>query len=97
MGGSVAMADGQRVPLTSFSKKVGQYVANAKSGPITLTQRGEAVAVLVDIDSYRTLSEMEEQAEDLYWTVVALRQELEWMHNGRPTVALAEIEHRAHD
>jgi len=85
-----------RVSLTNFSKKVGQYVTSAKSGPITLTQRGEDVAMLVDIDAYRKLTEMEEQAEDLYWTVVALRQDLEWTHNGSPTVPLTEVERRAH-
>lgn len=85
-----------RVSLTNFSKKVGQYVTSAQSGPITLTQRGEDVAVLVDIDAYRKLTEMEEQAEDLYWTVVALRQDLEWTRNGRQTVPLSEVERRSH-
>lgn len=97
MKGSVAMSDERRVTLTNFSKKVGQYVADTKSGAVTLTQRGEAVAVLIDIDEYRRLTEMEEQAEDLYWTVVALRQDIEWARQGRPTVPLAEVERRVHD
>ena len=40
---------------------------------------------------------MEEQAEDLYWTILALRRNLEWERAGKPLILLAEVERRVHD
>lgn len=88
--------DEHRVSLSDLGRKLSQYVQDTKTGPVTVTQRGKPVAVLVDFSDYRTLTEMEEQAEDLYWTVVALRQDTEWRKAGKPTVPLAEVERRAH-
>lgn len=95
MGGSAAVADDEvRVPLTEFQRKLGSFVDQAKEQPLTLTRNGQPVAVLLDFETYRTLAEIEEQAEDIYWTVVALRQEIEWHRTGRPTVPLEEVEAR---
>ena len=83
-----------RVSVTEFARKVSAFVDQASSHPMTLTRNGQPVAVLMDFAVYRKLSEMEEQAEDLYWTVVALRQDIEWRHSGQPTVPLKEVEAR---
>lgn len=95
-GGATAMSDERKIPLTEFSRRVSKYVDSAKEGPLTVTKMGQDVAVLVDIEEYRKLMELEEEAEDLYWTVVALREDVEWQRSGRPTVSLAEVEKRAH-
>lgn len=96
MGATAVMNDGdKRISVSEFARKVSSFVATAKDQPITLTKNGEAVAVLVDFESYRELAELEATAEDLYWTVVALRQEIEWAKQGRPTVPLSEVEARA--
>lgn len=89
------MADDElRVPLAGFQRKVNTFVARAKEQPVTLTRNGQPVAVLLGIDLFRRLTEAKEQAEDTYWTVVALRQNIEWRSAGRPTVALEEVEAR---
>lgn len=95
MGGTLAVADDElRVPLTDFQRKVSALVARAKEQPLTLTRNGQPVAVLLDIDVFHRMIEVEEQAEDIYWTVVALRQDIEWHRAGRPTVPLEELEAR---
>ena len=96
-GAAVVDTEERRVSLSDFGRKLSRYVQDAKEGPLTVTHRGKPIAVLVDFTEYRSLLEMEEQAEDLYWTVVALRRSLEWERAGKPTVALAEVERRAHD
>ena len=87
--------DEVRVSLTDFQRKVSRFVAGVKDQTLTLTRSGEPVAVLMDVDEFRHLVELEEQAEDLYWTVVALRQDIEWQRANRPTVSLEEVEARA--
>lgn len=90
------MADDEvRVPLTDFQRKVSMFVARVKDQTLTLTRSGEPVAVLMGVDEFRRLVDLEEQAEDLYWTVVALRQDIEWQRTNRPTVPLEEVEARA--
>ena len=88
--------DDTRAPVSHLSHSAGKLLNAAKtSGPVTLTRHGQPVAVLLDYDAYRRLHDMEEQAEDLYWTVVAIRQDHEWALEGRPTVSLKEVEARA--
>ena len=97
--GAIAVADRdeQRVSITEFARKVSQFVAGVSDEPITLTKQGRPVAVLISFEAYRNLAELEERAEDLYWTVVALRSYIQWMKDGFPTVALEEAEARARD
>ncbi len=78
------MDEEHRVSLSDLSKKLSRYVHDIKDGPVTVTQRGEPVAVLIDFAEYRTLLEMEEQAEDWYWTVVALPRNLEFLKSPTP-------------
>ncbi len=97
MGGTAVASDDEiRVPLGEFARRVSTFVSQAKQQPLTVTKNGRPVAVLVDFDVFRKLTEMEEKAEDLYWTVMALRQEVEWVKAGRPTVPLEEVEARRH-
>ncbi len=96
-GTTAAMSDEVRVPLTQFTRKMSQYLSQIDDGPVTLTQRGEPIAVVVNIEEFKELSGLEERAEDLYWTVVALREELEWQRANRPLVSLAEVERRSHE
>lgn len=53
--------------------------------------------MVVNIEEFKELSGLEERAEDLYWTVVALREELEWQRANRPLVSMAEVERRSHE
>jgi hypothetical protein len=53
-----------------------------------------ALDVLLDRESregLRSLAEMMEEAEELYWTAVALRQDAEWRQAGKPQVALPDL------
>lgn len=95
-GGSLAMSDTPQVPIAEFARRLHRLVADTTQGPITITRAGKPVAVLVGIDMYRSMAELEEVVEDLYWAVVALRHDAEWRRLGKPTVPLAEVEARAH-
>nr|WP_243239422.1 type II toxin-antitoxin system prevent-host-death family antitoxin [Sulfobacillus harzensis] len=96
-GGATAVDDEHRVSLSDLNRKLSRYVHDIKDGPVTVTQRGEPVAVLVDFAEYRALLDMEDQAEDLYWTVVALRRSLEFIKSPKPLVSRVEVERRARD
>ncbi len=93
--GAVVNDEGPRVPLAQFARHLRQVLDAARQGPVTLTRNGQAVAVLVDFEAYRDMAELEEQAEDIYWSLVALRQDLAWQAAGKPMVSLEEVEARA--
>lgn len=86
-----------RVPMSGFVRKWTHYLEETKDGPVELTRNGQPIAVILDYEDYRKLQAHEETAEDLYWTVVALRQDLEWRRAGQPTVSLAEVVSRESD
>lgn len=97
-GGTAVREGDHEVPLTRLQRQVGRYVHGALDGPITVTERGKPIAVLIDFDEYRSLVDLEEQAEDLYWTVVALRRQIEWeKRSDKSLIPLAEVEQRAND
>lgn len=48
-GTTAAMSDEGRVPLTPFTRKMRQYLSQIDDGPVTLTERGEPIAVVVNI------------------------------------------------
>lgn len=39
---------------------------------------------------------LEEQDEDLYWSVVAIRETLEWKKAGKPVLSFDDVEHILH-
>ena len=96
--GGVAVGErreGPEVAVGTFAQSVGRFIKEALDEPVTLTNRGKAVAVVMGIDQYRRLEELEETSEELYWSVVAMRQDIEWNLAGRPTVSLEEVVFRA--
>ena len=97
MGASVLPRgdEGRTVGLAEFQRRVREFVDGAAEGPLTLTRNGQPVVVVLDFEAYRGLAELEERAEDLYWSVVALRRMEEWRQNGRHTVSVEEAEVRA--
>lgn len=86
--------DGRQVSVSELQRQVSRLVSEAKDRPVTVTRDGRPVAVMISIDEYRRLNELEEQVEDLYWTALAMRRDLEWRASGCPTVPLGEIETR---
>lgn len=96
MGGAIALVDGPKIPVGEFARKVSHFVAEAAANePITLTRNGEPLAVVIGFERYQELAELEETAEDLYWSVVALHEYLDWIKAGRETVPLSEVVTRA--
>lgn len=96
MGAMVVEGDGgPRVPLSQFVRQCSRFVSQVTDEPVTLTKNGSPVAVLVNFQEFRKMAEVEERLEDLYWTVVAMRADLEWRRSGGKTVPLAEAEERA--
>lgn len=87
--------DVTQIPVTDFARQLRRVMAEAKKRPVELTKNGKPVAVLLDIERYRELEDQEDVAEDLYWTVVALRQDIEWVKAGMPTVGLNEVVSRS--
>jgi len=97
MGGDAAMRDeGPRYSVSELQRRAGRIVQAAREeGPVVITERGKPVGVLVDFAEYRTLADLEAEAEELYWTVVALRQLEEWRRAGEPKIAWADVENRS--
>jgi prevent-host-death family protein len=85
-----------RIPIGEFARNVSRVLKTTQEHPVTLTRNGQPVAVVLDFDTYRKMAETEEAAEDLYWTVVALLQDVKWAMAGRPSVSLDEVEARSH-
>lgn len=96
MGGDAAVREnGPRVRLSDLQRGAGKFMKAAREeGPVVITDRGEPVGVLLDFAEYRTLADLEAEAEEMYWTVVALRQLEEWRRAGETKIPWADVESR---
>lgn len=87
--------EGPRVRLSELQRGAGRIMKTAREeGPVVITEYGQPVGVLLDFRQYRTLAELEAEAEDLYWTVVAPRQLEEWRQAGETKIPWADVENR---
>ncbi|MCL6563279.1 MAG: type II toxin-antitoxin system Phd/YefM family antitoxin [Firmicutes bacterium] len=95
-GANILDHEERHVSLTQFQRQFSQYLKTLGEEPLVLTAHGAPVAAVLDFEAFRALMELEEQAEDLYWTVVALRRELEWRQTGKPLLDRDAVEHARH-
>lgn len=94
----VMQDEGPSARLSEFQRGAGRLMKAAREkGPVVITDRGKPVGVLLDFAQYRTLSAIEAEAEELYWSVVALRQLEEWRQAGEPKIPWADVEGRPRD
>ena len=94
--GAVAMMEeGSTFGLTDLQRHLGKVLSAANEAPVTLTKSGKPVAMLVNLEAYKAMAHLEEVVEDLYWTVTAMRHDVEWARNGKHSVSLSEVDERA--
>lgn len=81
------------ISSSEFLKSPGQYFDQASKSPVVITKYNRPTRVLIDIDLYKRIAEIEKQSQEVFHASEAPEDHLALIQNAKPgpdSVAVSE-------